>query len=110
MSEHTPGPWAARDDGITATIAGKDKTIISVTWANGQQSANARLIVSAPGMRAAIEQALDDMGEGGHCVCEETKQMLRDAIAKAEFVASASEPAGGSSVRLAPPSSKGTRE
>jgi len=31
----------------------------------------------------AVEQCLDDMGESGHCVCEEAKQMLRAAFANA---------------------------
>ena len=30
-------------------------------------------------LRAALEQAVDDFGNG-HCVCEETKQMCIDAL------------------------------
>jgi hypothetical protein len=32
----------------------------------------------------AAEQCLDDMGDTGHSVCEQAKQMLRIAVAKAK--------------------------
>jgi predicted nucleic acid-binding Zn-ribbon protein len=34
-------------------------------------------------LRAAVEQALDDMADS-HCVCEATKQMLKDALTAAK--------------------------
>lgn len=36
----------------------------------------ARLRAELALAREAIEQALDDMGDGGHCVCPETKELL----------------------------------
>jgi hypothetical protein len=48
-----------------------------------QHTPNARLIVAAPDLLDALEQALDDMGGEGHCVCETVKQQMRAAVAKA---------------------------
>ncbi len=33
-------------------------------------------------LKAAIEQALDDMGDHGHCVCEQVKQELKSMLLK----------------------------
>lgn len=44
-------------------------------------------MAAAPDMREAIEQALDDMGTDGHCVCEQAKRMLRASLAKADGLA-----------------------
>jgi len=51
---------------------------IVISGGGAKQAASA--IEAIPAMREAIEQALDDMASG-HCVCEETKQMLQAAIA-----------------------------
>ena len=44
---------------------------------------NARLIDAAPALLDALEQALDDMGEDGQCVCEDVKRQMQTAVAKA---------------------------
>lgn len=55
---------------------------------HGSGASNAAdAIESIPAMVEAIEQALDDMGEDGHCVCEQAKQMLQSALAKARGIA-----------------------
>jgi hypothetical protein len=54
---------------------------IEITGGGARQAAVA--IAAIPAMQEAIEQALDDMGEDGHSVCEQAKQMLKDALARA---------------------------
>ncbi len=34
-------------------------------------------------LRAALEQAIDDMGDAGKCVCQQTKEMMQAALAPA---------------------------
>lgn len=100
---HTPGPWTycgtARGgcqcgyifgDGGRAYVAQaiSERNVDALGCPDPHPTAdagkaNARLIAAAPDMLAALWQALDDM-QGGLCVCEATKQQLRDAAAKAE--------------------------
>jgi hypothetical protein len=54
---------------------------IEITGGGAQKAATA--IEAIPAMQEAIEQALDDMGEAGHSVCEQAKQMLKDALVRA---------------------------
>lgn len=89
----TPGPWAVCDE------APNDAWYVGRTVYSPEQGrrvgdsgffdhdelalANATLMAAAPEMYDAIWQALSDMDDAGHCVCEQTKQMLRAAILKA---------------------------
>lgn len=95
MSEHTPGPWEfARDSYgkvrhsrkacVYTSIKGDGGDCLATIAARIENWSDARLIAAAPELAEAIWQALDDMGSHGNCVCEETKQQLRAALAKAE--------------------------
>ncbi len=91
----TDGPWFAEHGrashgheviGIGPEADVTDSVIAEITF-NGdapteQEWADAKLMAAGPEMHDAIEQALDDMAES-HCVCEATKQMLHNALAKA---------------------------
>jgi len=101
MSEtkHTPGPWVAREQmskegrSLGWIVEHDNGRIGWSSYATAEpndgegppfpvSAANARMIAASPEMAEAIEQALDDM-QDGHSVCEQAKQMLRDALAKA---------------------------
>jgi hypothetical protein len=43
------------------------------------EQAYERALVEIDRLRAALEQAVDDFGDG-HCVCEATKQMCIEAL------------------------------
>lgn len=72
----TPGPWRRGIGNQAHTVFDEQGRIVADCC--GYQDGN--LIAVAPDMEEAIEQALDDMGNDGHSVCEQTKQMLRDAL------------------------------
>ena len=85
---HTPGPWRyLRYDNIIISDAVNGRIVDvqprSLHVSEVERDANGRLCAAAPEMAEAIEQALDDMGDNGHCVCEQAKQMLRTALSKA---------------------------
>lgn len=72
------------NDGTTHTwcvgYTTEDGTNIQIAdWLDGR---SAHIIAAALDMAEAIEQALDDMADS-HCVCEATKQLLKDALARA---------------------------
>lgn len=73
--------WTIRE---THTVQIADERWVQFSTGSWEkmQAANARLISAAPDMADAIDQALDDM-QDSHCVCENTKQQLRAALAKA---------------------------
>jgi len=101
LERATKGPWR---EGRTATThhvsAGMRRIAIMPIKRDTPSSANAELTVAAVNalptliadnralsaeverMREAIEQALDDMGEEGLCVCGVVKQMLIAAISR----------------------------
>lgn len=78
---HTPGPWVQHQM-LIRNARGEYICDIKFPDDDPEIQVNARLIAAAPDMDEAIEQALDDMADS-HCVCEETKQMLIAALAKA---------------------------
>jgi len=92
MSDYTPGPWTVEDYGDDETpvlVVHKDTEsrvcFMATPGSNGDPAiiaADARLIAAAPDLLDAIDQAIDDFGDG-HCVCENTKQKMRAAMAKA---------------------------
>lgn len=81
MTGACPEPWTIEKHG-EAWFNITDSFGSSVAEAIPDAKA-AQVMVAAPDMREAIWQALDDMADS-HCVCEDTKQMLRDALTKAD--------------------------
>lgn len=89
-SSHTPGPYAILDlPGEFAIVqSGRPGDIATIEYDEddpedrAQAEANARMFVAGPEMLDAIWQALDDMADS-LCVCEDTKQQLKEAFAKA---------------------------
>lgn len=59
MKGHTPGPW--RGDGTPGCeIIGNSRIVATMTWCSGFQeedAANARLVIAAPDMLAALSAA-----------------------------------------------------
>lgn len=48
-----------------------------------REASNAALIAAAPDLLEALDQILDDMGEGGLSCCQAAKDQARAALAKA---------------------------
>jgi hypothetical protein len=101
-TQHTPGPWTYTPHGAGESgclIRAARQTIVAEAWpvaADGQQSANAALIASAPELLARLESLLfdldaigyadeDDEVSGAECVdvCSQHIESIRAAIAKA---------------------------
>ena len=90
MSMHTPGPWefSADFNEIQAhigmiTICELDPPPATTPAARAEWEANIRLIVAAPELLAALELAIECIGDDMRYVPFAEEQRIRAAIAKA---------------------------
>ncbi len=92
MADHTAGPWrTAVLPGEEVRIVGNDGTeIAQLSYLNGPEAADARLIAAAPALLAACEEAYDafehiDSGrvEGDGSATDPMLGVLRAALAQA---------------------------
>jgi hypothetical protein len=79
MMEFSPRPWRRGIGNDCHTVFDGQGSIV----ADRVGTTDGNLIAAAPDLLDALEQAIDDMGGEGHCVCETVKQQMQAAIAKA---------------------------
>ena len=94
MSEHTPGPWTARethDEGPSAVWADDGMPVAFCFYPREGSDfrANTNLIAAAPDLLAALEAVLEPCGScdygviGAHCTCRTWHALAVPAITKA---------------------------
>ena len=85
--EHTPGPWRMHDMETNTVVAGRPGVFIADCDARSrapqENSANARLVIAAPDLLAALK-AVRPYFEGEHAYDHPACVQLRAAIQKAE--------------------------
>lgn len=87
MTNHTPGPWDAHDNGhiygdnYASAVA---RVFENTHQRDGEAQANARLIAAAPDILAALERSLNWLASYPGGCCENTYQQARAAICKAK--------------------------
>lgn len=61
MTTHTPGPWCAQGNSVTAS--GRSVAVVRGRGSRAELDANARLIAAAPDLLAALRLMLDTFGD-----------------------------------------------
>lgn len=80
-TKHTPGPWIK--EGGTVCKANTLQTICKTSGKDeATQSANARLIASAPDMLDALQAIVDAFGDQDSILIDQCKAALGKAIGK----------------------------
>lgn len=97
MSNHTPGPWVAKQEFanrwrieshangpefIPISVGIACTTILEVGCADEDTEANARLMAAAPDLLAALKHCLQE--HGGFTIKGKTERIALAALAKAE--------------------------